>query len=614
MVCAAILTRAAVSSEVAGRPITAACRTGNPYFAVTRPSMYPSELWPPIAAVRDTTATLRAGQLAAQILLASRTDVGAVYGLAYDWRRQHLYASAVHMGMAFGPGGPGAIYRIDLATGHVRLWATLDAGEDRYVPRGGYQSYGKTSLGDIEIDDEGTTLFAVNLHDRRIYRLSLPDGQLLGSFEHGAAHEPWAPNARPFGLGYNLGWLYHGVVDSREQETLPGILSGTLYRSRPDGSDIATAAEFRFDYVHSPPWHAWIDDWQGVSDRDGQPIIRDVEFRANGDPIVGIGQRFWVATGHGDALSTTPAGAGVWRVLTNAQHYFDRGCDSDDCGIGTLARFPGRDVVVSSMVLSDSCVDGLVWLANTDGNLAGPNDGQEFLADDDIGVGDIEPLCPPSAGIYLPMVSRGWCAKPRQVDVVLVLDMSTSMAARSRDGRPKHEAAISAASGFVGLLDLAANGEDTRDQAAVVGFNEGAWVEQGLTSEATALHAALRRLPTRIAEGTRLDLALARAFEVVVSGARRGGNLPVVILLTDGLPNRVPPAEDGSQDTTVLRAADGLKATGAQLYTIGLGLPGDLNEDLLRQVASWPSLYYYAPDAEHLAEIYAQLAEVVGCP
>ena len=84
-----------------------------------------------------------------------------------------------------------------------------------------------------------------------------------------------------------------------------------------------------------------------------------------------------------------------------------------------------------------------------------------------------------------------------------------------------------AARAFLGLLSLPG------DRAAVVGFNAEATVAQGMTGDRAALEAALAALPRQ--PGTRIDLGLAEARRILGS-TNRGGNLPIVILLTDGRP------------------------------------------------------------------------------
>ena len=57
----------------------------------------------------------------------------------------------------------------------------------------------------------------------------------------GVAMPLWAADARPFALAWRDGWLFHGVVNAREDGGLGGELAGYVYRSRPDGSDMTLA-------------------------------------------------------------------------------------------------------------------------------------------------------------------------------------------------------------------------------------------------------------------------------------------------------------------------------------------------------------------------------------
>ena len=226
--------------------------------------------------------------------------------------------------------------------------------------------------------------------------------------------------------------------------------------------------------------------------------------------------------------------------------------------------------------------------------------------------------------IYIPLLS--WdetICVPEYVfaDAVLVLDMSTSMDRETRSGRSKRAAAVEAAQHFVDQLSLDDPSLPGRDQVAVVGFNDLAWTARGLGADEAAIRAALEGLEQGVAQGTRIDLALRQGQAAIEAGPRQAGNPPVMILLTDGLPNRVPfgPGSAhpgcGDQICAVLAAAAEARQAGIRVFTIGLGLPDDVLRDLLVGVASSPADYFFAPDGEDLAAIYRQIAgRISSCP
>ena len=225
--------------------------------------------------------------------------------------------------------------------------------------------------------------------------------------------------------------------------------------------------------------------------------------------------------------------------------------------------------------------------------------------------------------IYIPMIKWDEPCIPESIftDVVLVLDMSTSMYRETRNGRSKHAAALDAAKAFVDLLSLEPDPRGGHDQVGIVGFNGSAWTGIGMNSDRSATEAAIDGLLGGIAQGTRLDLALAQAQSVVDQGPRIAENQPVIILLTDGLPNRVPFGEGSShpecptQECTVLHYASTAKNAGSRIFTVGLGQPEDILFDLMRDAASDPADFFYAPDGEDLADIYREIAgRIIECP
>jgi Mg-chelatase subunit ChlD len=209
------------------------------------------------------------------------------------------------------------------------------------------------------------------------------------------------------------------------------------------------------------------------------------------------------------------------------------------------------------------------------------------------------PTATPRPGpIYLPLSLREQCIPGQQrVDVALVIDASSSMEDPTSTGRRKLDAALEAVSLFLGNLVLPS------DQAAIVVFNSDAWLRQELTGDRGLLASALQGIQT--ARQTRLDRGVAVGHEELVGSRRRPGNQAVMIVLTDGLANPVPAS-------VAVEEAAAAKADQVTIFTIGLG--NELDEWALQAMASRPDYYYWAPDAEELADIYRRIAVTIPCP
>ena len=213
------------------------------------------------------------------------------------------------------------------------------------------------------------------------------------------------------GLGYRDGWLYHGVVDSREHPELPGAFSVHIHRSRDDGSELAEVASFALDYPREGVWKTWSES-PAYDDR--QPLISDVEFRPDGTLILGLRNRLAHAVAGGDALPTRADTPGRWAVVTDAEWYRDNLYRDDpypgvnEALYGGLAPFPGRDLVVATAFAPTGkwLEYGAVWFDNATGSIRGPVDGREPLTDNETpSLGDIEIYCPPDDSIPTPTAS-----------------------------------------------------------------------------------------------------------------------------------------------------------------------------------------------------------------
>jgi Mg-chelatase subunit ChlD len=203
--------------------------------------------------------------------------------------------------------------------------------------------------------------------------------------------------------------------------------------------------------------------------------------------------------------------------------------------------------------------------------------------------------------IYIPIVYNNACFK-RYTDVALVIDASTTMLRKNEEGRLKLDAAKAAARQFLDHLSLTPDRDGRHDQASVVWFNDTAVVEQGLTHDLRALDAALGRIAP--VEGSRIDLGLRAGHEAVMSDRHKVENRPVMVVLTDGIPNR-------TTFEAMFAAADEAKVAGVLIYAVGHGL--DVEAWALRRIASDEGKYTYSPTDADLTDIYNAIAGQVIC-
>jgi Mg-chelatase subunit ChlD len=218
------------------------------------------------------------------------------------------------------------------------------------------------------------------------------------------------------------------------------------------------------------------------------------------------------------------------------------------------------------------------------------------------------PTATPTAGPrYMPLALKSWpeplptaCIPERQTtDTALIIDTSTSMSQTTEPGGPrKLDAAIAAAIEIVKQLKPS-------DQATIVGFNATATLTSELTGDKDRLIAALRSLSAIQAAGTAIDLGLAKGLEELTSPRHVPGNSRSIVLVTDG-------AQTAGAEQLVRDQATAIRGAGVKLVTVGLGT--EVDEALLREIASAANLYFPSPSAEGLVAIYREIALLIPCP
>lgn len=661
---------------------TLGCDGNNPHFAVALIQRSRDSVEPAVIGLNDT----QQNKLENRTTIANAMQVGVVNGLAYDPQESQIYAAAfVHLTAEFGPGGPGAVYQIDLNSGMVINWFTLQSTPQDLDPHNLVTilpRIGQVGIGDIDLDPHNDLLFISDLTEQRIRVVSTLSRKELVSFAHGATDEPWAANARLYGLAIHDGYVYHGLVDSRLDLGLVGEARAIVYQSRYDGSEMRRVATIPLDYRAEPAWQPWKENTRYINrlDLEPQALVGDIGFTAAGDMLVALRDRgvdlSWGGSGEGDLLYLRGTEDGQWK-LGDPEHFADDTSRYSEPLYGTLAMNRGRLSVIATSASPFDRLDGsylnsgLRWFFTRNGKQQGVMDAREpARSDEDLVLGDVELLCdsgdltpvasftppttPSATGrpptdtstpttatptatltpslsppvptstrsvthptptsiplrpsetplfVYLPVLDNASCTM-NPLAVVLIIDVSTSMDSYLPSGERRLDVALYAAQLLATTLE--ARGE----RIAVVAFNNSAWVEQSLTAAPGDATAALKRLRGKLEEGTRIDLALIRAREQVAARDPQDSVIAATILLTDGQPNRVPPAADGRPETTILEAARDLRAAGSVIYSVGFGPRIEINQSLLCMIGDQ---CYAEHDGPGLARLYELLPNRIRC-
>ena len=181
----------------------------------------------------------------------------------------------------------------------------------------------------------------------------------------------------------------------------------------------------------------------------------------------------------------------------------------------------------------------------------------------------------------------------------LLLDTSGSMSESWRGG-VKIESARRAASDIVTMMEQESQVGGAAHQVAVAWFNSAARVELPLTANYDEVRSTITQLtPTA---RTNMGKGIQMANEALRSASTSGQR--IMILLSDGNSN-----EGLSQSDILSGPVQEAAQAGTCIYTVGFGDQNNLNEDLLRQIASASRCgqYYYASDAYRLNSIYIKL-------
>ncbi|AYQ35590.1 SdrD B-like domain-containing protein [Runella sp. SP2] len=296
-------------------------------------------------------------------LLAKAEEVGTLWGVAYDRYKHKVYTSATlkrHAGL--GPLGLGGIYVTDMAANtasqyvdvsqpplNINVGAT-NAGDPWFgvtnASRGlnpdpaqpsadslAFELIGKVGMGDLEISEDGKSLYFINLFDKKLYQIDISGAapSLLGSW---AIPDPGCTGGtlRPFATKVYKGKVYIGSVCDASTSTKSNLRG---FVNAFDGTNFTQVFDFPLTYpkgavlINNTPavvdrvgWYPWTDSFNTVNSNTTngtfirvlypQPMLTDIEFDIDGSMVLALGDRTGLQSGYNNYR---PSGTGVYTGL-----------------------------------------------------------------------------------------------------------------------------------------------------------------------------------------------------------------------------------------------------------------------------------------------------------
>ena len=277
--------------------------------------------------------------------LATKASIGSTWGIAYARGTGQIYSGAFvkrHVGL--GPSGLGAIYKTatspvtstvlfaDLASLGASV-GTIDSNEARGLgapnsanaDTNAFDLVGRTGVGDIDLSEDESILYAVSLNDKTLYAISTNDGSLISSYpipEPGGACVNG--NWRPFALKVYHNEIYVGGICDAAVSGDASDLLAQVWKLNPLTGSFSNVIATSLDYTKglafndtstpgSTPcdsirgWYPWVSTMPTpcvVASQNStyiypQPILSDLEFDYLGNMTLGFVDRFGHQMGYG---------------------------------------------------------------------------------------------------------------------------------------------------------------------------------------------------------------------------------------------------------------------------------------------------------------------------
>lgn len=327
------------------------CQTTNPY--VITPCYINGNPQAPAVAPLDVMVTFPykasnhdwdvAGQNVAPTHVATASQIGATWSVAYQKTTKYAFAGAVMRRFAgFGPLGTGGIYKINMTTPTaptVANWIDaktigINTGNDtrNATPANtlatapgspawdaeAFNQVGKRGIGGMDFNDRGDTLWLMNLAEKKLYGIknvnpSVPPtaADVIGGFTvslpSGYACATNPNDFRPWAVKYYKGLVYVGAVCSGEATPwTPANMRGFVLSFDPKNTaaGFSYVTDFALDYTryaYSTATTFQFQPWLSNATAQfyiAQPMVSDIEFDVDGAMILAVGDRGGLQSGN----------------------------------------------------------------------------------------------------------------------------------------------------------------------------------------------------------------------------------------------------------------------------------------------------------------------------
>jgi trimeric autotransporter adhesin len=300
-------------------------------------------------------------------------EVGTLWGVAYDKNRKHFFSSAVlkrHAGL--GPLGLGGIYYTNPVSGSTTPLLSVTAlGVDvgsigTNASRGLVASLGPSvdlegwdksaivGIGDLDINETSNRLYFTNLHDRKLYSVTISGGANNVTLSNAVGYTlpVTCTNGvlRPWGLKVYLGKVYIGAVCDASISQSKVDLRAYVLEFNPATNAFTPVFDFPLTYPKGfiartfpsrTGWYPWSDRSNTLANVQlkqvnatgiiyPEPILTDIEFDTDGSLVLGFGdvtgfqtgfQNFTPVTVPGSTTVNGLAGGDLLRAYVSAGSY-----------------------------------------------------------------------------------------------------------------------------------------------------------------------------------------------------------------------------------------------------------------------------------------------------